>query len=108
MTGRVWFDWSSYWRNVSGLTRIQGHAPRETTELYEAVADVGGPGGLEDVEADVVELSNNGLAWSLGGVTRSYRDLLERGAPEFLLDGLDAVVELLEAEVDRRGLRRTT
>lgn len=98
------FDWRAYWGNVAELTGLQDEVPGDTVAFYRTVSEIEPDGTLDALEAEIVGLSDHGLAWALGGSTASYGDLHTHGAPEALLEAIDRITERLEQEAESRGL----
>lgn len=98
------WDWGAYWGNVATLADLQGAAPNGAVSFYRALSELEPDKALDSVEAEILSLSDNALAWGLGGLTRAYALFVSKGAPKPLLEDVNALIERLEDEATSRGL----
>lgn len=103
---RIRWNWSEFWSNLATNVDDQGLAPDGTVALYETLSELEPDKALDAVEAEVLTLSNDGLAWARGGLTSAYAVFAALDAPAPLLEDVSALVERIEDEATSRGLER--
>lgn len=98
------FDWSTYWLELKKIADRHPAASQDVLALLEKIAAADRPGDLAVVKAELVELSDNDLLFTLRTLRSVRKDLQTRPGLGQISEAVEDLEDYARRAARSRGL----